>query len=346
MPGQGGGFSNLAGGNIQRRYGYAPGTSGYNFLSRQGNPYGIGGGNTVLPPEAYRGGTGGYPTSTAAVGTAEVRSSLPPAATGVTPGPLYMNLPGSPMNPYGYVQGGIDIMGNFPNPPRRMPSSGIVSDTSTDAPISLNNAFPPGKGQYFQFLSSGDDLQGSSSGPSLLQDVPGEPSVYAPGGKATAGSMVPPYPYAPASAAPMVTNPDYTMPYPMPGGFGRNVPTSYNSVTGSNWVDNAINQAPTDAQGFPIPGGGGNATAPNWAINASRPTAPWGYGPGYVDPRTENAFFGGLAGWNSGNAGFNPSGSEGGPMADARHNIGALAARFGLAGRGGGGGLVMPGKFK
>lgn len=233
-------------------------------------------------------------------------------------------------------------MGNFPNPPKRIPNSGIVSDTTTDAPISLNNAFPPGKGQYFQFLSS-DDLQGSSFGPSLSQDVPGEPSVYAPGGntapKATDASMVPPYPYAPATSAPMVTNPDYTMPYPMPGGFGRNAPTSYDPSSGSNWVDNATNQVPTDAQGFPIPGGGGNATAPNWAINASRPTAPWGYGPNYVDPRSANAFFGGLAGWNAGNAGFNPSGGETGRSAAfANRNIGALGARFGLSGRGGGGG--------
>src|SRR5438874_4419902 len=74
------------------------------------NPYGIGGPsnpNPDLPPEAYPHGIAppGYTTSTAPAGgpgygqvdTAyyppDMESSLPPAASGVTPGPAYPDYP-------------------------------------------------------------------------------------------------------------------------------------------------------------------------------------------------------------------------------------------------------------
>src|SRR6185295_8924136 len=260
------GLSGMTGSNIQRRYGFAPGTSSYNFLTRQGNPYGIGGGNAVLPPEAYpRSGTGGYPTSV-----------LPTSnATGAPDLGNYTYNP-SRLQGTGYGAGSsTDVVydpftgesGSYYDSSSRLPPAASYSpDTSgTSESFALDNAFPPGKGQYYRFL--GGDLQGSvygSSSESGGQNIPpnedvmpnnpdvyfGEPNVFAPGGARQ----------HPAAYGPTVTAYPYAEPIP-------------------DWVDNAINQnpfrVPLDANGYPIPGSGGNFTAPNWAQNAAQ-TRPYG----------------------------------------------------------------------
>jgi len=323
----------MTGSNIQRRYGFAPGTSSYNFLTRQGNPYGIGGGNAVLPPEAYpRSGTGGYPTSV-----------LPTSnATGAPDLGNYTYNP-SRLQGTGYGSGSsTDVVydpftgesGSYYDSSSRLPPAASYSpDTSgTSESFALDNAFPPGKGQYYRFL--GGDLQGSvygSSSESGGQNIPpnedvmpnnpdvyfGEPNVFAPGGARQ----------HPAAYGPTVTAYPYAEPIP-------------------DWVDNAINQnpfrVPLDANGYPIPGSGGNFTAPNWAQNAAQ-TRPYGQlNAAGSFAQAQNAFIPGLVSWNQGGFGANPSSGE---VSDSlfsyRHGgAGALASRFGLSGRQSSGGGV------
>jgi hypothetical protein len=109
-------------------------------------------------------------------------------------------------------------------------------------------------------------------------------------------------------------------------------------------------------RGTPIPPGGDTQgiypTSPSYntpppghfAVPQAAPTMPYGSGPNYVDPRSANAFFGGLQAWNRCQA--NPTGGEtpayldpGEPMPGwMAHRLAVMAAHGG----GGKGGGAMP----
>lgn len=168
------------------------------------------------------------------------------------------------------------------------------------------------------------------------------------------GDVVPQY--AAASRATTITNPDYTMPYPLPGGFAR--PTSsFDPATGQNWMGNAVTGQPSSPnlvgpENQPLPAvqqllfGNNqrqsmfdpNALAPDWASSAR---GTFGRGPNYVDPRSANAFIDALVNWNAGGWSANPTGGEQGRAVFGRGPTTAqgLARASVLRGGGSGGGI-------
>lgn len=105
---------------------------------RLNNPYGIGGGNVILPPEAYPNrNSGSYPTSTLSQGSGEPDfNSLPPAAWGVRPGAAYPNW-GTPIPASGDVysgSGGFDPT-LIPRPSAPSNPDWIYPDFSNAPPV-------------------------------------------------------------------------------------------------------------------------------------------------------------------------------------------------------------------
>lgn len=332
------------------------GFSGMLNRRRQGNPFGIGGGNTVLPPEAYVGGSRGYPTSTMPVGTGDLfRGS---GSNQIT----YDTRTGQFSNDLNLPPAAQNISGALPDTGGAGMGQQTPRGTGQNIPLNDQNVMPDNQDFYYSGDASHNPLGGTQGGEDLSNAPMVTPDQYYDNQPITE--------WPTASSVPQQSTPPTAIsPYPLPGGtsgahpgflgglmdrlFGRGnqVTSSYDPSTGMNWVDSATNQGrrmPLDANGYPIPGGGMTGNAGNWAINASRPTPPWGSvgNANYVDPRSANSFFGGLINWNAG--GFNPRSGEGdtGSMSDrflAKHNIGGGFWNPNNKGNKGAGG-VMPTK--
>lgn len=278
--------------------------------------------------------------------------------------------PGGPVsitrasNPYGFVPGGIDVFGDYPNPPglsglaaRRLPQGviqGGIDITGNSPASSYTNQVSnptPGQGQYFQFLSD-NAPEAAPPETSIGQNIPLNDQNVAPVtptptplADTNIGKNIP---LGDEFVSPGTQNDFYYSGDPSMNVRPPSAPAPPSAPpAASDWLTNATSGNGIDPNSNPQTGRRFFGNDPMQQQGAT----PWGWGPSYVDPRSANLFFGGLQNWNGPGA-ANPTGSEGtNPFLMSRANRGltgnSLASAFGLLGRmntrGGNGGSPVAG---